>query len=482
MTTDTISSPVSFPAAPTRKPLEILATRLALVTAVAALFGQPNALFVYLPAYPIIALLLIVILSGLVAWNVMHSRPQALPVITLFLPTAVFLAYSYVSLIYAPDLPYGVRILSSEVFKFLLFLSLVVSCAQEEAVRKLLLIVAVLGALFSVQGLLYVAGKIFFNLQPLGFIGAASSFGPHEYGLGLESYGLLGFAKAYNVIGGVRLPRCQAMFMEPGWFSTFLELSIFATLGWFHLTGHVHRRATYWTLGLQAAALTFTFSTAGWFAVIAGLLLYVVLRLFIHTATLSRRRLRQVAIVVIGLLALLAIVSLGFPAIVEDVYRAVYLTKFVGDAQELTSSSDRLAKAADSLSLFRQRPFFGWGSNQLPIVAANGQSVGNAFLTTATELGLAGLAVYTVMLGAIWWTVFTNMRMAYRLRSDALTGLSAALAGYMLASFVHSMLVDSEWLFCYWIGLALIYLSRRLLIRRVAALATAAGGRVLPGP
>ena len=61
------------------------------------------------------------------------------------------------------------------------------------------------------------------------------------------------------------------------------------------------------------------------------------------------------------------------------------------------------------------------------------------------------------------------MRAAYRLRSEAQIGLSAALAGFLLASFVHSMFVDSEWLFCYWVGLALIYINRRLLIRLAAA-------------
>ena len=468
MTIDAITSRTPFPKASTRKPLEKLATRLALITAIAALFGQPNALFVYFSNYPIIALLLILGLSGLTAFNLARSHPQTLPLINLFLPTLAFLVYSFLSLIYAPDLPYGVRILSSMVFKFLLFLALVVCCSQEEDIRKLLLIVAALGSLFSIQGLLYVVGKIFFNLQPLGFIQDVSSFGPHDYGLALESYGILGFAKAYNIIGGISLPRCQAMFMEPGWFSTFLELSLFATLGWFSLTGYAHKRATYWMISLQAVALIFTFSSAGWFAVTIGMLLYIALRLFVRPATLSRRRLRQVAVAVVSLLALLAIVSLAFPAIVEDIYRAVYLAKFVGDAQDITSSSDRLSKAADSLSLFQQKPFFGWGSNQLPIIASSGQSVGNAFLTTATELGVVGLAIYTTMLGAIFWTLFASLRTAYHLRSDASIGLSAALAGYMLASFVHSMFVDSEWLFCYWVGLALIYINRRLLVRLAA--------------
>ena len=468
MTLDAPASSAPLQATPARKPLEKLATRLALVTAVAALFGQPNALFVYLPIYPIIALLLILILSGLAAYTLVRGRPHALPTINLFLPTLIFLSYSSVSLAYAPDMLYGARILSSMAFKFLLFLSLVVCCAREEDIRKLLLIVAALGSLFSVQGLLYVAGKLFFNLQPIGFIQSVSSFGPRDYGLALESYGILGFAKAYNTIGGISLPRCQAMFMEPGWFGTFLELSLFATLGWFSLTGYVHKKATYWMLGLQIVALLFSFSSAAWFAVAAGALLYIALRLFVRPATLSRRRLRQVGVAVLSLVTLLVVLSIGFPAVAEDIYRAVYLAKFVGDAQELTSSSDRLSKAADSLVLFQQKPFFGWGSNQLPIIAAKGQSVGNAFLTAATELGVLGLAVYVTMLGAISWTVFTNMRAAYRLRSEAQIGLSAALAGFLLASFVHSMFVDSEWLFCYWVGLALIYINRRLLIRLAA--------------
>lgn len=36
------------------------------------------------------------------------------------------------------------------------------------------------------------------------------------------------------------------------------------------------------------------------------------------------------------------------------------------------------------------------------------------------------------------------------------------------ALFFHSLFVDAQWLFCYWIGLALIYVNRRLLIRRAA--------------
>lgn len=436
-----------------------------LVAVAAALNGQPNALFIYFPAFPVVLLLLILIVCGLALFRQLRRRPHVLPRINLFLPTALFFALSCFSLCYAPDPAYGVRILSSMFFKFFLFLAIVAVCTEKATLEKVLLIIAALGGLFSFQGLAYVVGSLFFHLEPTGVSEAGTDYGTHAYNPGVLTYGILGFAKASNRIGGIVLPRCQAMFLEPSSLATFLELSLFATLGWFALTGYAHKRLTYWLIGLQLGALLFSFSSAGWLAVGGGAAVYFGLRLFVRPAVLSRRRLVGLAATIAAVPLLAAVSALSFPTITQDVYKAVYTIKVVGDAQDaaVSSSADRLSKASDSVNLFWQRPILGWGSSQSPLVAANGNAIGNAFLTTATELGVVGLAIYLVMLGAILVTVVTTLRLAYATGSETVIGLSAALAGSFAALFLHSLFVDAQWLFCYWVSLALIYVNRRML-------------------
>ncbi len=444
--------------------LDVWLNRLLLLTIVAAIFGQPNALFVYFSAYPAVVTVLILLLCGVAAYRRIVAGGLLLPRTNLTVPTLVFFAYSLLSLIYAPDPFYGARILLSVIFKFLLFFAILAVVTHEDNLKKILWVVSVFGGFFALQGLLYVVGFVFLNLQPGDFISSVPGYGAHGYNPGINSLGILGFAKVTNQIGSIRLPRCQAMFLEPGFFASFLELSIFATLGCLASAGHSTRRLGQWLLGLQLGALLFTFSSAGWFAIGIGLIVYGLLRLFARPGALSRSR-------VIVLLrsagaALAAIILLGFtfPATAVGLYNTVYLAKFASDTTELTSASDRLAKATDSIALFSQRPIFGWGSNQLPIISANGASVGNVFLTVATELGVAGLILYAVMLCAILWVLIDNIRLTYQPQNRAYIGLTAALTGGLIASFIHTMFVDTEWQFTYWISISFVYLNRKLLL------------------
>ena len=441
--------------------------RVLLFAVVVALFGQPNAFFVYVPAYPLIVTAILLFLIGHIGYDKAKTGLLTFPATNLTLPTLIFFAYSLVSLTYAPDAYYGARILFSAIFKFLLFLAILAVITQEHDLKKLLFTIIILGGIFSVQGLVYVIGFVFFNLQPGEYISSVPGYGAHGYNPSINSLGILGFAKVTNQIGSFRLPRCQAMFLEPGYFATFLELSIFATLGWSALNDYGHRRFTRWLLGLQLGGLLFTFSSAGWFAIGVGLFAYTCIRLFIRPHVLSRTRVRVLLKIVGAVLGAMLLLSLCFPSIALGLYNTVYVAKFVSDTADLTSAGDRSEKVADSLSLFYQKPILGWGSNQTPIISANGASVGNAFLTVSTELGILGLAVYCIMLGAILWTLVQNVVLAYRLQDDRYNGLTAALTGCIVASFLHSIFVDTEWQFSYWIGLSLVYLNRKMLNHRL---------------
>ena len=449
--------------------LDTQLNRWLLVAIAAAVFGQPNAFFVYFPSFPLLLTVLLLALVGFVLYSRLKTKPFSLPRANLTWPTLLFFAYSLVSLTYAPDAFFGARILFSLAFKFLLFFLILAIGTREEDMKKYLFVVVVFGGVFSIQALVYVVGFVFFNLHPGDYISSVPGYGAHGYDPDINSLGILGFSKVTNQIGNFRLPRCQAMFLEPGYFATYLELSIFATLGWAALAGDAHRRFTRWLLGLQFGALLFTFSSAGWFAIGAGLAVYVILRLFIRPGVLSKSRvtiLLKSAAAVLGCVVLLGV---SFPSIAVGLYNTVYIAKFASDKTELTSASDRLAKATDSIALFSQKPIFGWGSNQLPIISANGASVGNAFLTVSTELGVVGLIIYCAMLGAILWTLIENVRLTYRLQNDAYNGLTAALTGCLAASFIHSMFVDTEWQFSYWISVALVYLNRKLLLRMLTS-------------
>jgi len=469
MSISSIPDPALSEVSPAKSRQRTFLTRFLFVVIVVAIFGQPNALFVDFPPYSILAFVILLLFFGAVFYSKLRSRPVTLPMTNLVLPTTLFFLYSLVSLFYAPDPSYGARILFSSLFKFLLFAAVIAACAEEDlklTLSGILSIVVVMGGLFSVQGLLYVIGFLVFHLPPGDYVGLIPGYGgPNGYDPGLDSLGVLGFAKATNEIGGLRIPRCQAMFLEPSSMAEFFELSLFATLGWLALSGYVHKKRAYWLVGLQLGALLFSFSTAGWFAIAAGMLVYGVVRLVERRGVISRRKLTRLVRPFAIALAALLLFCIGFPALALDVYKAVFTTKLAVDATDVSSASDRLSKASDSLSLVLQRPLFGWGSNQVPIVAANHQSVGNALLTVATELGGIGLVIYLFMLGAISWTIADSIRRAYRTGSETMIGLTAALTGSIAASFIHSMFVDNEWVFSYWISLTLLYLNRRLLLR-----------------
>ena len=464
MSTSTASVSASPPAAvPERSRREAFVSRLTLLATVAAVFGQPNGLFIYFAPYPILLLLLIVFLAGVIVVTKMRSRSISLPQVNLILPTTLYFGLAILSLCYAPDPAFGGRILFSMGFKFVLFLGIVIGCVREKDFRDLLLALALLGGFFSLQGLLIILGTNLFHLQSLGNYGSVASIGAGEHNYNLMSYGILGFVKVNFVLNGLNLPRCQGLFVEPGWLSTYLELSIFATLGWFALTEYQHKRLAYWLLGLQIAALIFSLASAGWLAAGIGLGIYNGLRLFNRPGILSvRRRLFQIFAAVLVAIGLLSAV---FPALPQAVYFAVYTVKFVNDGPGITSAEDRVEKASGGLRLFLERPFFGWGANQSAPLN-DGKDTGNALLTAATELGVVGLGIALWMLWAIFLTLWSNMRLAYRNRSDSLIGVSAAMAGCLGAAFVHSMYLTTQWQFVYWISASLVYLNRRLLLHR----------------
>ena len=144
------------------------------------------------------------------------------------------------------------------------------------------------------------------------------------------------------------------MFLEPSSLATFLELSLFATLGWHALSGYTHKKLVYWLVGLQLCALLFSFSSAGWLAVGGGAVVYLGVRMFIRPAVLSRRRLTSLTLTLATIAALAAVLAVSFPVVTQDIYKAVYTVKVGTDARSAaaSSSNDRLAKASDSVNLF----------------------------------------------------------------------------------------------------------------------------------
>jgi O-antigen ligase len=209
-------------------------------------------------------------------------------------------------------------------------------------------------------------------------------------------------------------------------------------------------------LALQIGALLLTFSTAGWAAAILGGGSCV----FFRHGRLSPVIRRSLKFILIGAF-LIVLALLVIPHITHSVYSLVWLEKFEtpwGGA----SFPTRLEAYRTAWELFRDKPLFGWGTNQLRIV---GTGANNALLTVAAELGIFGLLIYLSMLGAIAKTLFSNVRLARSIDSHALTSMTAYIAGGIVALVAHSMLVDTNWNFFYWIGLALLYVNRRLLIR-----------------
>jgi len=417
------------------------------------MLSSPCALFLVFPAYPFFATI------GLIyaAWAVLVERKNLrVPKINLYLPLAIFLTWGFISLIYAPDPMFGMRNILSVLMKPLVTI-IIIACATTRAkVEQAIELISKFGTFFSFQAILLILAILIVHLKPIAHIshGADASI-TQDYNL--DFFGPLGFSMVANQIGNIYLPRGQSMFTEPGHMANFMELSIFATLARSAMIDEPYKRANLYFLIAQFVALLFTFSTAGYIALAVGLVVYS----FVRTKGSVGHLLLTYIKIGIPIVVALLVVSLAFPTIWDSVVNAIWVSKITSHGIAWQSSSElRERDIQTGIALFCAHPLFGIGWNQLRVVTNWGAN--NALVTTAAELGIVGLVSYAYFLAAVVSTCAKNIKLL-RYADNADTTLAAAAAGAFAAVFTHALFVDSEYLFFFWIAIALNYVCHNLL-------------------
>ncbi len=419
-----------------------------------AIFGQPNALSVIIPAYPSIALIINILLIFFFLVNKNLNKEPIIFSTNILIPIVLFTLYSFVSLSFAPDPQFGLRILISTIFKFILFIQITNTCYKLDFMEILLRLVSRIGTLFAAQAILLTLAITIFKIQPLENINTSGGAGLLDYDYQILYYGILGFGKQFVDIYGLNFPRFQSMFAEPGFFANFLELSIFSTIAYdcIQKFNGKNKSNTSLFLIIQFIALFGTFSTAGWIATFFGYLAY--LRCTLTTKNQLSKKLSLSILICVCLIVSFNVFTSAFPTVGHDIHKVIWAEKFETDWGS-SSSEERSDQFGIAQKFFLEKPITGWGSNQLRIINS-GSGANNGLMTIAVELGLIGVSIYTAMIIAITQTIFNNFK-ASMSKSTPIINLNASVTGCVIALIVHSFFIDSNWSFLYWIGIAALY-------------------------
>lgn len=445
-----------------------------LAVIVTAALGQPNGFFLFFSSYAGVSAMIILSIMALAVANRWHTGRFVVPASNVWLPVLLYLSLCTISLAYAPSPTVGLRILASMMFKVIVFAALLM-LGDDSArfMRHVLWVLLVLGAIFAFQAVVLVAAAGVLGIAPVESIGAIAVAGQDAYDFKMSSYGLLlGFTKTFTPLGSMLVPRAQGLFTEPGWFANFLELSLFATVAWASLFA---TRAGNWVriaVIVQLAGLLLSLSTAGWFSVGVGAVVFLLVE--------NRRKMTRVFLRMSRLIALAAcaalLTGLIAPTIVGQVYDAVWTQKFsvAWATDEVGASADqRVRDVQRAWFWFSKRPIFGWGVSQLQVVNS-GASANNALLSTAADTGIVGLLIYLWLLASIVGIVRTLARNAHRTLNARIIRFAAAIAAMMFALLTHSMFIETQWNFFYWLGIAITVLAHRFIISELKGRGVAA--------
>jgi O-antigen ligase len=386
----------------------------------------------------------------------------------LFLPLALLTLLAGVSLSYAAHPVQGIRELLKMILAVGLFFSLVLVCSSRDHLRQLLRCIVWIGVALSLHGILVVLAVGLLALPAAGSIGVidSDSMGFDFRIVTYDIVGLLGFASReedFVTIGQYRFPRCASLFIEPGYFAGFLQLSLFATAAYAHLVGGSRHRLVSLGLLVQFAALVLSFSAGGWMAFLVGAVVTVIVRRRGGPAHGRSGRLRIAASLLVG-----AVVGIGFlrPDLVMEIIRQAVVDKFFSD-EFLTSGAMRLISIQVGIESALLHPFLGVGVGQMPNIAPPGfgddvrYGANNALLSTQIELGLIGLILYVWVLMSILSVIIQTSKAARFLpRPDA--NVAAYSCGAALALTFHAMIIETKWVPFLWIGVALLYVVHRL--------------------
>jgi O-antigen ligase len=324
------------------------------------------------------------------AWRTLRGMEVRQLPRTLAFPAAAFLAFAFLSLLWAEDLEAGANLLTFFTLPFAALLAVVARAEYPPWAPRALAVTAIaLASIFAAVGVWQaITHELFFYAPNLAVSNANTDFF-----------------------------RVTSLFGDPSLYGRHLVLGIGVVLTLL-ATGRTRERTLLAALVLMWAGLFFSYSQSSMTA-----LLIVTLAIAFATGNQTVRR-------AVGLLAVgAAVVALGFAAV-----------KLIGGEDLNRVTSDRTERVQDATRVIREQPLHGVGIGGQPrasrILAGSDRPTANYVshttpLTVTAELGAVGLLLYV-------WLLAGGVRIiAEVLRSHRALGI--ALAASLLALFVHAL-------------------------------------------
>jgi O-Antigen ligase len=324
------------------------------------------------------------------AYRVLRRNEVAAPPRLIAVPTAAFLMFASVSLLWTRDLDAGANLLAFFLLPFAAMIAIVARSPLPQWLPRALAVIAVgLASLFAVVGLWQEATKelLFYSPQ-------------------------LEVANAYSPFF-----RVTSLFTDPSLYGrhVVLGLAVLLVLLW---AARINIALAAALMVLMFAGLYYSYSQSSWAA-----LFVVAAAVTIVAGDRNARRAVLVATAVAVVIAAGVIAIQGRDSSIR----------------ELTSG--RWQRATLTLDVVREQPLIGVGLGAQPKVSRElgaGRDAREARfvshttpLTVAAELGLVGFALYALLLVAV-----VRMLMTVRRAYDA---LALALGAVLLALFTHAL-------------------------------------------
>jgi len=456
-----------------RNNLHPVARGLLPIIVLSAFLFPPFGLVLFSRDYLYIAVLLPLVFFGIVTVEKLSRGDLVVTRTNILMPLFLLILLTGYSLSYAENPMQGVRELAKIVLSVGLFLCFVEVCRSPKHLKRLLKAIVWAGIGFSLHGILFVFAIGVLGLQASDQVGIIDEYASgfdfriHTYDL----LGLPGFASRqedFVAVGPYQLPRCASLFIEPGYFSNFLELSIFSTLAYYYLLRNGRTWPVSIGLFLQCVAMLLTFSVGGWVAISLGALVWFIVSKKFSLVDLTWAVFRKVPLLISVFIA----VGLIAPGIMLDVTHQVVIEKVVSD-KLLTSGAMRLISIQLGLDSAFRHPLLGVGIGQMSNLESPGfagdvkYGANNALLSTQIELGFLGLILYGWILLSILSTLVGVAKRAIRTMDTSKIRVAASISGGVVALIFHSMIVETKWVPFYWIGISLLYIQNNLLRRRL---------------
>jgi len=413
------------------------------------IFGQPNGLSLLLTFYNVILIFVlgIAFFYSFRFFNFYISSNLFYFLLFIFL----IILWSFFSLIYSPDPLFGLRILSSALFKIFLFIIFIVFINSHYVFNQVIKVISIAGVFFAISGLILTVLVVSKTIEPSMLIGSESVTKDLDYSQNLYYYNGLGFVKAASSVIDLVLPRLQSFFMEPGYFAFFMESSVFLSLILLENTKNKKWRILI-VVGIVLQILSFllSLSAAGAFCLIVGYFFYIK---YSKNITFFNALIRFFKPILTYGLIIGIILFLIEKDLIMALFKALFLDHFSVDKGR-SSADDRADAFSMGLKAFTDHPILGIGFNQMRIVS-NGLGTNNSFLTIAAELGMVGLVLY---LSLLWFLRKVVLELSIRVKNldEGTRKTFGALTATIVAQTLHTAFIDVNWSFHYWISLGLV--------------------------